>query len=109
MRNDSQNICRKTKLFLVWCALTGIHADTEAFIIRHIVEVAKTTHDNAIGVEGTSTAIAKLQTMKFAIPKPHLLGGVIATLANMTIIDTKGGINKYPLHKQMLFTFLDVV
>ena len=25
----------------------------------------------------------------------------------MTIIDTKGGINKYPHHKQVLFTFAD--
>jgi len=56
--NDSQNVHRKLELFLIWCALTGTHADTKAFIIRHLVEVVKTTHENVIGVGGTITAIA---------------------------------------------------
>jgi len=47
------------KLFLIWCALTGTHADTEAFIIRHLVEVAKTTHENVIGVRGTIIKITE--------------------------------------------------
>jgi len=29
----------------------------------------------------------------------------IATLAHMTIIDTKGDVNKYPHHKQVFFIF----
>ena len=30
------------------------------------------------------------------------------TLAHITIIDTKDGINKYPYHKQILFTFPEI-
>ena len=111
-RNDSQNICRKAKLFLIWCTLTGTHADTGAFIIRHPMEVGKTTHENVIGVRGTITMIAQAlgHEGKFGNLKPHFLGESLdmATLAYMTIIDTKGGINKYPHHKQILFTFPEV-
>jgi len=57
--NDSQNFCMKAKLFLTWCALIGTRADTKAFIIRHLVEMAKTLHENVIGVEGTNTAIVQ--------------------------------------------------
>jgi len=98
-RNDSQNVCRKAELFLICCAFNGAHADTSTFIIRHLVEVAKTTHENVIGVWGTITMIAQAlgHGGKFDSLEPHFLRGSldIATLARMTIIDTKGGINKY--------------
>jgi len=85
------------------------HADTEAFIIHHLVEVAKITHENVIGLGGTITAMAQAlgHSGKFSTLEPHLSCGIldIATLAHMTIIDTKGGINKHPHHKQVLFTF----
>ena len=58
-RSDNQNVCRKAKLFLIWCALTGTHVDAEGFIIRHLVEVAKTTPENVIGVGGIITIIAQ--------------------------------------------------
>ena len=32
-RNDSQNVCRKGELFLLWCALSGTHVDIGAFIL----------------------------------------------------------------------------
>jgi len=47
-RNDSQNIYRKAGLFLIWYTLAGTHVDTRAFIIRHLIKVAKTTHENVI-------------------------------------------------------------
>ena len=47
-RNDSQNVCQKGELFLLWCALSGTHVDIGAFILRHLTEVAKTTHENVI-------------------------------------------------------------
>jgi len=31
--HDSQNMCRKAKLFNIWCALMSTHVDTRAFII----------------------------------------------------------------------------
>ena len=40
-RSDSQNVCRKGELFLLWYALFGTHVDIEAFILRHLTEVAK--------------------------------------------------------------------
>lgn len=43
--------------------MTGTHANTRAFFIGHLVEMAKTTHNNVIGVGGTITAIAKLWAM----------------------------------------------
>jgi len=58
-RNDSQNVCRKAELFFICCALTGAYADTGVFIIHHLVEVAKTTHENIIGVGGTIIAVAQ--------------------------------------------------
>jgi len=112
-QNDSQNVYGKAKLFLIWCALTKTLADTGAFIIHHFVEVAKTTHSNVIGVRGTITAITHAlgYIRKFGTLKAHFLGGNldIVTLAHMTIIDIKGGINEYRHHKQILFTFPDVV
>jgi len=57
--NDSQNLCKKVELILIWCALTVTHANTRAFIIRHLLEVAKATHGNVIGVGGTITVIAQ--------------------------------------------------
>ena len=56
-RNDSQNVCRKAELFLIWCALLSMHADPKAFIIRHLLEVAKTTYENVLGLGGTITVI----------------------------------------------------
>ena len=44
---------------MIWCALTWTHADIGAFIIRHLVEVARTTYENVIGVVGTITAMAQ--------------------------------------------------
>jgi len=35
------------------------HVHTRAFIIYHLVEVAKTTHENVIGVGGIITTIAQ--------------------------------------------------
>ena len=49
-RNDSQNVCRKRELFLLWCALFGTHVDIGAFILRHLTEAAKTTHENVKSV-----------------------------------------------------------
>jgi len=57
-RNGSKNVYRKAELFLTWCALTGTHADIGAFIILRLIEVAKTSHENVIGVRDTITAIA---------------------------------------------------
>ena len=47
------------RLFHVWCVLTGTHADTGAFIICHMMEVAKTTHKNVIGVGPSSRPARK--------------------------------------------------
>jgi len=56
--NDGQNLCQKVNLFLIWCELMDTYVDTGAFIICHLVEVAKTTHKNVIGVLGIVTLIA---------------------------------------------------
>jgi len=56
-RNDSHNVCNKAELFLIWCALIRTHRNTGAFIIRHLVEVAKTTHENVIGVWGVRSLL----------------------------------------------------
>ena len=65
-----------------------------------------------IGVGGTITVIAQAlgHGGRFGTLEPHFLCGKLynSTLAHMAIIGTKGGINKYPHHKQVLFTFLDV-
>ena len=55
---DCQNVCKKVAWFLIWCALSGMHVDIEAFLIPHLLEVAMTTHENVIGVGGTITTIA---------------------------------------------------
>ena len=108
-RNDSQNVCRKGELFLLWCALSGTHVDIGAFILRHLTKVAKTTYENVISVGASITAIAKSlgHNNKFYSLESHFLRGVldIAILANMSILDTRGGTIKYPQHKQTLFTF----
>ena len=57
--NDSQNVSRKAELFLIWYTLTGTHADTKIFIIRHLLEVVNTIHKNEIGAGGIITAIAQ--------------------------------------------------
>ena len=58
------------------------------------------TYENVIGLGDTFTIIAQAlgHGVKFSTPEPYFLGGNldIAKLAQMTIIDTKGGINKYP-------------
>ena len=94
---------------MIWCALTGTYADTGTFIIRYLMAVAKITHEDVIGMGGYDHCDSPSFGAwgKFGSLKPHFLGGSldIATLAHMTIIDTKGGINKYPHHKQVLFTF----
>jgi len=56
--HDNQNISRKEALFIIWCALNGNHVDMGAFIICHLMEVAKTTSSNIIGGGCTITAIA---------------------------------------------------
>jgi len=68
--NDSQNVCQKVELFLIWCALLGTHADTGAFLIHLLLEVAKTTYKNVIGVGGTITIIAQAlgRSGKFSVP-----------------------------------------
>ena len=108
-RNDSQNVCRKGELFLLWCALFETHVDIGAFILRHLTEVAKTTHENVISVGATITTIAESlgHSSKFHTLESHFLGGVldIAALAHMPILDTRGGTIKYQHHKQILFTF----
>ena len=62
--DDSQSMCRKVELFLLWCALTGTHVDIGVFIIRHLVEVAKTTYKNVIGMEGPSPSLPKPWAMR---------------------------------------------
>jgi len=37
----------------------GTHANTGAFVIHHLVEVGKTTHENAIGMGGTLIVITQ--------------------------------------------------
>jgi len=49
-RHDSQNMCRKAELFLIWCVLLGTRANTRAFIICHLLQVTKTIYENVIGV-----------------------------------------------------------
>ena len=84
-RNDSQNVCQKEELFLLWYALSRTHVDIGAFILRHLAEVAKATHENVISVGATITAIAESlgHSSKFHTLESHFLGGVldIATLA----------------------------
>jgi len=62
------------------------------------------------GVKVTAIAKALGYWGKFGSLEAQLLSESldIATLTHMTIIDTKGDINKYPHYKQVLFTFLDV-
>lgn len=55
----AKNVCQKVEPFLILCALMGTHVDTGAIIIRHLVEVGKTTHENVIGVEHTITTITQ--------------------------------------------------
>ena len=76
-RNDSLNMCRKGELFMLWCALSGTHVDIRAFILRHLTEVAKTTHENVISVGATITTIAKSpgHNSKFHTLESHFLGG----------------------------------
>ena len=96
-------------LFLLWCALSGTHVDIGAFILRHLTEVAKTTHENVISVGATITAIAESlgHNSKFRTLESHFLGGVldIAILPHISVLGTQGGTIKYPHHKQILFTF----
>ena len=93
----------------MWCALSGTHVDIGAFILRHLTEVAKTTHENVISVGATIIAITESlgHNSKFHTLESHFFGGAldIATLAHMPILDTQGGTIKYPHHKQILFTF----
>ena len=111
-RNDSQNVCSRAELFLIWYAITRTHVNTGALISCHLVDVAKITHESVIGVGGTITVIAQAlgHEGKFGSLEPHFVGGGldIATLAHITIIDTKAGINKYPYHIQLLFTLPEV-
>jgi len=81
-RNDHQNVFRKAELFLLWCALTGTYANIRAFIVRHLVGVDKTTHDNVIVVVGTITAIAQAlgRSGKFGTIEPHFLGKTLTLL-----------------------------
>jgi len=71
--------------------------------------MAKTTHENVLTVGATITTIAEPlgHHSKFRTLESHFLGGVldIATLAHMSILDTKGGTIRYPHHKETLFTF----
>jgi len=89
--------------------LSGTHVDIGAFILRHLIEMAKTTHENVISVGATITAIAESlgHNNKFHSLESHFLGGVldIASLAHMSILDTRGGTIRYPHHKETLFTF----
>jgi len=87
--------------------LTGTHADTKIFIIRHLLEVVNTIHKNEIGAERIITAIAQNIVAKYDTFNPHFLGNYldIATLAHMSILDAKGGTDKYSHHKQILFVF----
>jgi len=90
----------------------GSHVDTGSFITQYLLDMSKTTYKNMIGVGGTITTIAQAlgHGGKFSIRKPHFLGGNVDTaiLIHMTITNTEGSINKYPHHKQILFTFLVV-
>ena len=51
--------------------------DTGAFIIHHLAEVAKMTHENVIADEDTITAIAQAlhYAKKFESLEPHFLEG----------------------------------
>lgn len=107
-RNDNQNGCRKAELFIIWCAMSGTPIDTGAFIIRHLVEVAKPSNRNVISVGGTVTAIANAlgYSSRLSALEPHFLGGHLdlGTLHHMHIIDTRGDTIQYPHHKTILFT-----
>jgi len=74
-----------------------------------LTEVAKIAHENVISVTATITAIAESlgHSSKFHTLESYFLGGVldIATLAHMSILDTRGGTIRYPHHKETLFTF----
>jgi len=89
--------------------LSGTHVDIGAFTLKHLTEVAKTTHENVISVGATIIAIAESvgHNNKFHSLELQFLGGVldIATLAHMSILDTRGGTIRYPHHKETLFTF----
>jgi len=93
--NDSQNFCRKGEFFLLWCTLSGTHVHVGAFVLPHLTEVAKTTHENVINMGTTITDIAESlgHSGKFYTVEPHLLRGFldIATLGHMSIVDTRGG------------------
>ena len=88
--------------FFIWCALTGTHEYFNDFIICHLAEVAKTTHKNVIGVGGTIKVIVQAldHGEKFGTLEPYFLGSSldIVTLTHMSILDIKGGTNKYPHH-----------
>ena len=66
-----------------------------AFLIWHLLEISKTTHENVTGARGTITRIAQAlgHSGKFSTLKPHCLGGSlnVATLTHIRKLDTKGG------------------
>jgi len=109
---DSQNVCRKVELFLIWCVLSSTHVDIRAFIICRLLEVSMITREKLIGVGGTitTTAQALSNNGKFSTLEPQFLGGSldIAALSHMSTPDTKDGTIKYPYHKQVLFSFFAV-
>jgi len=109
-RNDNQNVHRKGELFILCRALFATHVDIWAFILRHLTEVAKTTHENVIGVGATITAIAESlgHSGKFHTLEPHFLGGSldIAALAYMSILDTRRGSITYPTISKSCLLFL---
>jgi len=45
------------------CALASSYVDTGAFIIHHLVDVAKMTHENVISVGGTNMQLPKFWAM----------------------------------------------
>ena len=69
-------MCRKVELFVIYSALLGKHVNIWAFIIHHLLEATKTTHENdVIGVGGTITVNTQAlgHSGKFSTIKPHFL------------------------------------
>ena len=110
--HNSQNVCKKMKLFIISFALNGKHVNTGPFIIHCLVEVAKKICCNVIYMGGSIITIAQglnyVRTLESL--EPHFLGGSIklTTLGHLSIIHTKGGSNKYSNHKQIICSFSNV-
>ena len=91
------------ELFIIWCALSGTPMDTRAFFIRHLAEVAQSTHKNVLSIRGTMTTIviALSYGVKLSYLEPHFLKGHlnIGTIHHMNIIDNRADTIWLPYQK----------